>query len=416
MLISRLRAYASVARANCFRQPLPPGRLLNLEQEEKADRQFLMRCFEHHGPIFKVLAWDELWVCILGLDRATRFLQENQGHLRPVTLNLEPMVPRGFLRQMKGDDHRHYRRALLQGIRGENAAAWLPALEAVAASELAALARAQTDTPHALDAALTRITTGMLLYIVFGAAPDTPDAERLLACYHQLGPHGLIWHPGPRQVAAFQALQKLLRHRAQDPEASRILGRIQRAEALDDTMLGNLIYMVEMGRYDTQGLLRWLTKYASEHRADLDRIKAESATAKTTDFARAFVLETLRMDQSERLVRRVETRLTFDGFHIPRGTTIRLCLWESHKDEDAFPEPFRFDPDRFLRAPPDGHAFSPFGLDHHHCPFSELSVLMGTAYLRALSQFRVVEKLADGEPIRGAYHWEPAVHFSVRIR
>lgn len=409
-------AYASVAGARLCRRTLPPGRLLNLEQEEKADRQFLMRCFEHHGPIFKVLAWDELWVCMLGLDRATRFLQENREHLQPVTLDIRNIVPRGFLRQMSGDEHRHYRRALLQGIRGENAADELPALEQVAARELAALAHAQTDTPQALDEALTRITTTMLLSIVFGALPDTPDLERLLAGYHQLGPHGLIWHPGPRQAEAFRSLQTILRQRAQNPENGRILGRIQHAQALDDTMLGNLIYMVEMGRYDTHGLLRWLTKYASEHREYLDRIRAESFATKSTDFARAFVLETLRMDQSERLVRRAESNLTFEGYHIPRGATVRLCLWESHKDEDAFPEPFRFDPDRFLRAPPDGRAFSPFGLDHHHCPFSEFSVLMGIAYLRALSQCSVVDKRADGEPIRGAYHWEPSIHFSVRIR
>jgi cytochrome P450 len=413
---TRLKSHARVAWARCRGHRLPPGRLLNLDQAEKADRQFLLRCFEQHGPIFKALAWNELWVCILGIPRCTRFLKEHNESLQPVTLDIRRVVPRGFLRQMRGDTHRHYRRALLQGVRSQQPEAVRPILEAIADHELTALARARQDTPQALEAALTRITTSMLITLVFGAQPETPAARSLLAGYERLGPHGLIWNIGPRQQEAFRELQATLR--ALDPTATTggILGRIAQTQALDETLLGNLIYMVEMGRYDTSGLFRWLTRYACEHPSQLDHLRENANAPAAHEHARAFVLETLRMDQSERLIRRAERDITFEGFHLPRGSTIRLCLWEAHKDANAFPDPFRFDPGRFLANPPAGDAFSPFGLDHHHCPFSELSVVMGEAYLRALSRLAVVEKIADGDPIRGPYHWEPSVHFCARLR
>lgn len=69
-------------------------------------------------------------------------------------------------------------------------------------------------------------------------------------------------------------------------------------------------------------------------------------------FTEAFVLETLRTNQSELLMRRAQRDFVFDGFLIPKHATVRVCLWESHKSPDAFASPLEFQPDRFLSAPP----------------------------------------------------------------
>ena len=169
--------------------------------------------------------------------------------------------------------------------------------------------------------------------------------------------------------------------------------------------------MVEMGRYDTHGLFRWLAYYASRH-PDLVRRLAEPDAE---ELARAFVLETFRLNQSERLLRRVERDVVFDGYLIPRFTTVRLCLWEAHKAEEAFPDPFHFHPERFLTHPPTGDQFSPFGLDHHHCPLSNVAIAMGVAFLRALAHGYTVSPIGADTPVRGPYHWEPAPSFDVRL-
>ena len=75
--------------------------------------------------------------------------------------------------------------------------------------------------------------------------------------------------------------------------------------------------------------------------------------------AEAFTLETLRMDQSERLMRNVGRDIRFEGWLIPAGSLVRVCMWEAHKDPDAFPRPFVFDPSRFLNDVSAGERFSP---------------------------------------------------------
>ena len=421
-------AYARL-RGGISRYRLPPGPLLALDREEKTDRRFLLQHFARHGPIFKAVAWDEFWVCITGLARCGRFLQENSTRIRPVTLELKDLFPQGFLRQMQGEVHQTYRRALVRAIRDEDPARLNGDLEATASRSLMDFhleARDSEDTAEALIRTLTRISSGMLVQIFFGAKPGSPRFDALLAGYQKLGPHGLVWNLGPRQEHAFRELRETLLRQLREPEAppDGILARIDQkkprgeaTDAVDDTLLGNLIYMVEMGRYDAQGLFRWLTKYAAEHPDLLRAIATECASPPTagSSLARAFVLESLRMDQSERLVRRAERDLVFDGYLIPRFSKIRLCLWESHKSEDSFAEPFRFDPSRFLSAPPAGDRFSPFGLDHHRCPLADVSVDMGIAFLRALARGYTVTALGDGKPLRGPYHWEPPHAFSVKL-
>ena len=254
--------------------------------------------------------------------------------------------------------------------------------------------------------------------------PGTEGFDRLVALFQMLGPHGLVWNIKNQQISAFSGLRDELRGYVQidscDPvivDNTSILRIMALDRSLDDTSLGNLIYMVEMGRYDMKGLFRWISKYGAENPEWLSRIaNAESEdTAKATSLARAFVLETLRMDQSERLMRDVKKDIVFDGFLIPKGWRARICMWESHKDGATFDQPFVFDPNRFLSNPPTTFEFSPFGLDHHYCPFATTSISLGVLFLRCLSRDYWVTATDHGDRVRGGYHWEPALNFSVLL-
>jgi cytochrome P450 len=421
-------AYAR-ARALVSRHPLPPGDLVRLDVVEKNDRTFLLRRAAEVGPIFKAIAWDEFWVCVVGLERGRRLLREHGAALRPVTLQLEPLFPKGFLRQMQGEDHRRYRKALLRAIRGEDLTANRRGLDALAADALArhaAAPRSDDDSAADLIRTLNAIASGMLIHAFFGAPFGSPQFERVLAAYHRLGPYGLVWNLGPAQHAAFAEIRDTLLAEfagASRPPGSEhsVLGQLVREGALDATLLGNLIYMVEMGRYDTYSLFRWLAKYAADHPALLEAIAhedaASAAPAGRRSLAEAFVIETLRMDQSERLIRRVQRDLVFDGFLIPKHATVRVCLWEPHKSPAVFPEPFRFDPARFLgEKDPGPDEFAPFGLDAHQCPFGDLAIGLSVIFLRALARAWVPESHGDGLPVRGAFHWEPASRFGVKLR
>lgn len=408
-------------RSMLSRRQLPPGKWVQLDKLERSNRCFLLEHTERVGTIFKALAWEEPWICVVGLSLGRRLLREHATALAPITLNLAPLFPKGFLRQMEGETHRQYRTALSRAIQPDDLTACESELAGHAAKHLAAHADGGETGPDAYILVLNAIASGMLIRLFFGARPGTDLFDRLMAGYNRLGPYGLVWNIGPNQKEAFAEIRDLLldAHDGVDgAESESILGRLRVNNAVDETLLGNLIYMVEMGRYDTHGLFRWLTKYVADNPQMLERIarEAESAPSGNRSFVRAFVLETLRMDQSERLLRKIKKDFVFEGYLFPKGATVRVCLWESHKSERAFDEPMRFDPERFLEGDPDYDAFSPFGLDRHQCPLSDMAIRTSEIFLRQLASGYEVLPSGDGLPIRGAYHWEPASRFSVRLR
>lgn len=419
-------AYAMV-RSACSRYRLPPGDLIDIEQLEKSDRFFLLHQAAQLGPIFKGAGPDHLWVCIVGLARCRRFLQANADYLQGHMHDLEPLVPKGVLRRMEGEDHKKYRRALISGINIQDLFRDSGPFSDIVSKELkkfAASQEAASDLALAYRGTLSAIATASLIKIFFGASVGTPLFDSLVRGYHKLGPFGYVWNIGPQQEIAFAEIRDVLRAffnngdgSASDPLANSIAGELSRDKVLDETLLGNLIYMVELGRYDLAGLLRWLTKYAAAYPAFLKRLAVETnqeIDGKGT-FAEAFVLETLRTDKSERLGRIAQRDLFFDGYLIPRHTFVRLCLWEAHHSADSFAEPFEFDPERFLEATFGRDQFSPFGLDHHRCPLGDIAVKLGGVFLRELASGHRLESLGDGLPIRGPYHWEPATDFAVRL-
>lgn len=407
-------------RALLSRHRLPPGKLIDLEERERADRRFLLEHAATVGPIFKARVQNEFWICILGLRRCRRFLQQGGDALRPMTLDVGKLFPKGFLRQMQGEDHQEYRKLLVRAIRDVDDCQATEKLTLIARGALERYYNRQQRTRQTAEdyiATLSRIAGGMLIQLYFGAGPHTGRGEQLMAGFLDLGPHGLVWRPGLRQEIAFAELRdQVLQLVADDATPDCIARRVHGAGMLDATLLGNLIYMVEMGRYDLQSLFRWLSKYAAEHPQWVERIAAEEEASPTgRSAAEAFVLETLRLDQSERLLRSVQRDIVFDGFLVPQYSTVRLCLWESHKEESSFAEPFHFDPNRFFAGEPTADQFSPFGLDSHHCPLADASIAMSTAFMRALASHFTVSTVVDGKPIRGAYHWEPAAQFHVHL-
>jgi cytochrome P450 len=418
---SWLTGLTTMIRSMVGARRLPPGDQIELDSAERTDRKILLALAAQHGPIFKLIEQKNNEICVIGLPLARQLLKTHEGALRPVTIELTSLFSAGFMRQMVGEIHKKYRTSLVGAVNELDIKRFLPELQVIASRRLEKFfidAGTGKDTAHDYLDALTDIATGFLLRIFFGVIPESAAHTKLLVLFRKLGPHGLVWNITDVQTGAFHELcseLKLLTRGGTATGHDGILQSLHCANALDDTMLGNLIYMVEMGRYDTRGLFRWISRNAANAPQWVEEIRNSntSDTGAAASIARSFILETLRMDQSERLIREVTEDFIFKGFRFPKGWRIRICLWESHKDDVNFPQPFAFDPDRFLSNPPSRDAYSPFGLDRHQCPFSEIAVTLGTVFLQSLAQDYQVSALNDGPGIRGAYHWEPPPGFTV---
>lgn len=417
------RVYAS-AKAVAAGHTLPPGKFVLLDPEERSDRTFLLQQSKRVGPVFKAIGGRRFLVCVVGLPVCQRFLQEHSENVTPVTMELESLFPKGFLRGMKRADHKHYRKSLMQAIDSEVMTRDSVALRAFVREGLAAYAANQqvgSSPPEVYIKTLNTIASGLLINVFFGAPFDSEPFETLMRMYDELGPNGLKSVIGKREKQIFETLRdyllKLLETHTNDDRQwlrQSIMGRMHHQGALDATSLGNLIYMVEMGRFDMYSLFRWMSKYAADHPDVIDRISAEPQG--NAPLADAFVLETLRMNQSERLMRVVHRNIMFDGHLIPKRSMVRLCLWESHKSSDSFPDPFLFNPDRFITHTFNKDQFSPFGIDHHSCPFSDISIKMSSVFISVLASGYTLESVEDGPPVRAKHHWQPARRFSLRLK
>ncbi len=408
------------------RQRIPPGMHVGLNVREQTERTIVLTLAKRLGPIFKAVAHDRLLIYVVGLPLARRLLREHVDDLQAMSIQVESLVPGGFMREMQGDMHRQYRRSLMRAVVANDLAVQQEVLRSIAQRglrEYAGSDHAHGNSASAYVATLSEIATGMLITIVFGVMPGTAVYDQLMQGFHALGPDGLVWSIGDPQREAFAAIRTCLRsyHERVMPErpereASSILERLHAADLLDETMLGNLIYMVEMGRFDTRLLFRWLSRYAAEHTEVAERIAADGVESGARgSLAEAFVLETLRTDQSERLLRLVQRDMVFEGYFIPRHSIVRICMWESHHSEPSFPEPLSFQPERFQPHTFSADQFSPFGLDQHQCPFANVAMTTSLVFLRTLLSEYTLTAVQPGEPIRGRYHWEPAHEFSVRL-
>jgi len=421
--------YARV-RELLARRSLPPGDLVRLDHLEFARHEFLLERAGDLGPVFKGIAWGRLCICVVGLDPCRRFLQGHHTDLRAMKMHLGEFIPGGFVCAREGKEHRALRRSLQQAVQETATAVASPGLdavfEAIAAEGLHAYAAAAVTHGHGADAyreTLLTIATSMLIRNSFGCEPCSAEHRRLLELYRGLSTEDVVWDPGSREARAFHALHDEVLSPSEAiavaPEGAKVTSLLERCRAhgtLDEAMLGTLLYQLETGRHDMKNLLRWLTLHGGDHPRVMERITLEGQAGGADDrVARAMVLETLRHDQTERLMREVLKDFVFDGYLIPRHATVRLCLWESHRDPDSFADPLDFDPERFLLEAPRRESFAPFGLDHHQCPMDGMVVRMGISFLRALSGYRITS-INPGPASRGRFHWEPPVDFSVQLQ
>ena len=380
---------------------LPPGSLSgSCPFRARGDDRFYLEQFRRYGSIFK-LFWGsgDLKICVVGLSLGRRLLNQHRGAVRPVTVDITTLVPAGYLRSMSPAIHPKYRRLFVAACRAELIAVRETELRDMMVCELARLADASgPDFARArrLYATLDAIALRALLMTVFGVRPNDELVARLEDAYHRLGPDGHVAVVGTGQKEAFHTIREIvaeilqaMRHNDDVRFGDSILKRLvaSNADSIDDTVIGNAIYMVERGHHDVRDLLRWIVKYLGDHPLLVTELGAEGTdSACMTKLAEACVLETLRMDQAELLNRRAVEAFTFEGFRIPRGSWVAILLRESHRDWRAFPEPDSFRPHRFLERSYSGDEYAPFGIDEHQCVAASLVVRTATIFVEELTK------------------------------
>jgi cytochrome P450 len=110
--------------------------------------------------------------------------------------------------------------------------------------------------------------------------------------------------------------------------------------------------------------------------------------------------------------RKVVTEHQAGEWTLPVGTLVSMSPWVTHHDERFFPDPFRFDPDRWLpeaRAARPRFSYFPFGGGARQCIGEQFAWMEGVLLLSTLAQ-RFRFRLAPGAKV------EPEALITLRPR
>ena len=394
---------------------LPPGSLSLLPSGPWRDPQYYKKKGDRWGPVFKFRHFAEPGVAIVGLTRIAEFLKSGGDSLVVPPAPFNAIVPGGFVRYLDGPRHSLMASALRSAF----------TTRAIGSSQehfrqYARLAVEAIGSGMPVATGIDRYVFSSLLASFLGVEDGARlrRLERLFieADYRRLGTSG-----EDRARAAVDEIIADMRQIAREGvERPTFLSELAAAhpDAVEsDEILGNLAYALHTGRVDATSLLIWVVAMLGDH-PDVTRAvrcRLEHAPGDTTDLADRIVRETLRLRQSEFLLRRTTGPVDFDGYVIPAGWHVRLCIAESHRLADVFENPENFEPDRFLAAL--GRTrYAPFGFSPHRCPGDHLARALGQHLVCELAREHDVV-VRDVEPWEfSGFHWRPNSRMQVRLQ
>jgi cytochrome P450 len=193
-------------------------------------------------------------------------------------------------------------------------------------------------------------------------------------------------------------------------------GSREQGDEFDDRSLRDQILTVFFAGHETSATsLSWIHYLLHEHpdvrakvRAEVDRVLGgrvpTSADLDALTYTQQVIDETLRLYSPIHSISRVA--LADDllgGYHIPAGATIYVSLYATHRLRKLWPDPDRFDPDRFTAENAERRprfAFIPFAAGHRNCVGGGTALVELKLAVATIAQ-RYELSLAPGQRVEG---------------
>lgn len=402
---------------------LPPGKLTLAPAGPWVDYLSYRRNAERFGDIYKMSHFLQPMVCIVNLPLGSEFLARHDADIVTPPMPFNRLVPGGFMRYMAPELHRAYRARMMRvfsdpGILGAHAGYAAYQFQ----SGLNRLAEHGSPVnPHSF---IEQATFAVLADLFFGLQAGTSSFRRLRAAYETIDYRKTLRTPVRRVKQALAEIESLVLAGPGDgttlfsqfvalPESGPMI------KADDPTLMRNFIYLLQTSWIDVADLLTWTFKFLADEPRWVHSLRRElaavgpAAGAAIQRLEKSIILETLRLEQSEYLMRRTLRDIEFHGFRIPRNWLVRVCIRECHLDPQNFERPHDFNPGRFLQHSPSQREYSPFGLHGKSCVGVAITLWAGQLFVRQLATMGDWQVDTDGPRELGAFHWRPNRQFRV---
>jgi cytochrome P450 len=366
-------------------------------------------------------------VCCVELKRGIKILNDYDESLTPPPIPSSRFIPKKYLREMKPEDHKVYRHlfssAFTPDVVDESASFTSQHFRA-GLLQLAEQSSSNGTRGVAPEEPIVAVTFGVFVRIFVGMFPDDERYGRLKELIDIID----LTNRNDREVnLALEECALILRGQARrvssgqhDLPGSFVKGIAAVApDAFEDlTAMRNFIYIMQASWIDAAGLIVWLFKELCDHSEWRKRI-ADGGNLDSKDDAESLSLrcvrETLRLRQSEYIYRKVLRDIPIDGFVVPKGWLLRVCVRESHRDPALFENPNEFNPDRFLRRRYSRPEYSTFGASRISCLGEHLTLTIGRIFVEAMAATVETSVIQNGPLEYRRWHWKPSSKWRVRI-
>lgn len=321
---------------------------------------------------------------------------------------LEPLVGRNSVLLLDGGAHMRQRKLMLPAFHGERMAGLEDLVREVAQAEVEGWSPGATARLHPR---MQSLTLEIILRAVFGMEPgrrlDTMrDALTKLLAYSESA-LGLL--PPPDDPAALERNMKLLnragpmkgwldwrdrtddliaeqideRRREESREPDDVLAMLLEARHEDGSPLSDLelrdelMTLLAAGHETTASSLAWAFAQLSRNPGALATLQSEVASGDDGPYLLATIYETLRHRPvlPNAMPRFVRKPVRVGGWDYEPGTSLIASAYLVHHDEDVYPEPYVFRPERFVDTKPGTYSWIPFGGGRRRCLGSGLAIL-----------------------------------------
>jgi cytochrome P450 len=355
---------------------------------------FMHECRQQIGDSFSLrfLGFERPMVLISDPAAIKALYTERANGLPPGrNIVLEPILGSQSLLLQEGAEHLARRRLMLPPFHGERMRSYEAVLDEIVAAEIDAW---PLHSEFPIHTRMQAITLEAILRIVFGVA-DGPRLERLrgmlgtvltetasprsqliaLATRRFRGGNAFARFEGQLKEVDDLLFAEIAEHRAKPDLESRddILSMLMLAEFEDGGTMSDkelrdqLMTLLLAGHETTATALAWTFDLLLRHPESLQRLR-DSLEDGEDDYLRATISESLRLRPVLPLAgRRLAKELAVDGLTLPAGTDVSPAIWLTHTRADLYPEPFAFQPERFLGESPDTYAWIPFGGGIRRC-------------------------------------------------
>ena len=397
------------------KQGLPPGSLAFLSADPWINPAYYDNAARQHGNIFKFRHFTTPAVGIKGIERIAEFLRTHEKDLYVPPAPFNEIVPSGFVRYLDGSDHDRIAAALRSAMNPAVVTQYGPQ---ITEESLRALESLESGRPIA--AVVEEMTSRIMLLLFFGLEnAEQEGIQRLFerADYRSLSKTGATDAAGAVE-SIIEEMKVIGRDGSRVSFLSQLISRDPHAIGSPE-ILGNLAYSLHTGRVDVSGLIVWLTAVIAANPEWMRTLRdtvmnCPDQALKVGGLADRIVRETLRLHQSEFLMRRTKNAIEFEGYRIPAGWHVRLCIAESHRSPDAFERPMVFNPNRFL-ASTSRSTFAPFGFAPRACPGEHLARAIGRHFVAAAaSGYDLSVSGVEPSEFTG-FHWTPSSRMKLEL-